>query len=250
MKQSNWKIVSNELLVPKIWRMRLEGNTEGIKPGQFVDIALPGKFLRRPISVCDVEGEILTIIYKVVGEGTDQMSTMKASEVLDILTELGHGYDLSACEGKKTLLIGGGVGVPPLYKLAKELGGKCTVILGFNTASEVFYEEEFRALGCEVIVTTVDGSYGVKGFVTTPELSEESTNSEKSAPYYYCCGPLPMIKAVLAKYGTTGQISMEERMGCGFGICVGCTIETTEGFRRVCKDGPVFRAEILKIGNN
>ena len=164
---------------------------------------------------------------------------MAAEEELDILSGLGHGYDISKAERKQTLLIGGGVGVPPLYYLAKKLGGKCRVVLGFNTASEVFYEQEFRALGCEVEVTTADGSYGTKGFVTNANINPNPNL------YYFCCGPLPMIKAVIGKWGTKGQISMEERMGCGFGICVGCTIETTEGPKRVCKDGPVISAEIL-----
>lgn len=241
MKQGIWTILSNSQLVAGVWRMTLQGDTTGILPGQFVDIAVPGQYLRRPISVCDVEDDVLTIIYKVVGEGTDKMSRMTAGDTLDILSALGQGYKIEKLQEDTTpLLIGGGVGVPPLYYLAKTLHGRCRVILGFNTASEVFYEQEFRALGCEVEVTTVDGSYGTKGFVTDASFAP--------APYF-CCGPLPMIKAVLAKFGTNGQVSMEERMGCGFGICVGCTIETTEGFKRVCKDGPVFPAEVLKILN-
>lgn len=218
--------------------MRLQGDTRDIVPGQFVEIAVPGQYLRRPISVCDVEDDVLTIIYKVVGEGTDKMSRMHVGEQLDILTCLGRGYDMSVLRpDEKALLIGGGVGVPPLYYLAKSLQGRCRVILGFNTRSEVFYEDEFRALGCEVIVTTADGSYGTQGFVTDASAPDDA--------YYYCCGPLPMIRAVVNRWGVNGQISMEERMGCGFGICVGCTIETRDGYKRVCKDGPVFPAEVI-----
>lgn len=254
MKQSTWHIIENSELVSRVWRMRLQGDTEGIEPGQFVEISIPGQYLRRPISVCDAENGLLTIIYKVVGCGTDKMSRMSVGDNLDVLTQLGHGYVYDAltlatddAEGQysEPLLIGGGVGVPPLYYLAKRLGGKCKVILGFNTKSEVFYEEEFRALGCEVEVTTADGSYGTKGFVTDSEIAREEVLS--GDVHYYCCGPLPMIKAVLNTCGKNGQVSMEERMGCGFGICVGCTIQTTDGFRRVCKDGPVFPAEILLL---
>lgn len=236
MRQGIWTIISNEELAPKVWRMRLQGDTEDILPGQFVDIAIPGQFLRRPISVCDVEGDVLTLIYKVVGVGTDKMSGMAAGQMLDILTALGQGYQTEAIGETKPLLIGGGVGVPPLYYLAKTLGGQCTVILGFNTKSEVFYESEFRALGCEVHVTTADGTYGTKGFVTNIDADG----------YYFACGPRPMLKAIVSKWGTRGQMSMEERMGCGFGICVGCTIQTTDGNKRVCKDGPVFDASNIK----
>lgn len=238
MLQGIWNIIAHEPLAPNVWRMRLQGDTRDIVPGQFVEIAVPGQYLRRPISVCDVEDDVLTIIYKVVGEGTDKMSRMRVGEQLDILTCLGRGYDMSVLRpDEKALLIGGGVGVPPLYYLAKSLGGRCRVILGFNTRSEVFYEDEFRALGCEVIVTTADGSYGTQGFVTDAPAPDDA--------YYYCCGPLPMIRAVVNRWGLNGQISMEERMGCGFGICVGCTIETRDGYKRVCKDGPVFPADVI-----
>ena len=233
-----WHIVSNEQIAEKIYRMILQGKTEGIRPGQFVEIAIPGLFLRRPISVSDIHGEELSIIYKVVGQGTDRMAAMSAGEELDLLTGLGNGYDLSLC-GNEALLIGGGVGVPPLIKKLRETGKKVRVVMGFNTKGEVFGEEAFRALGCETTVCTMNGSYGVKGVVTDV--------IEKPAPYYYACGPLPMIKAIMRTIGTNGQISMEERMGCGVGICVGCTIETKEGFKRVCKEGPVFSADALKI---
>ena len=236
-----WHIVSNERIAEKVYRMILKGKTDGIRPGQFVEIAIPGLFLRRPISVSDIHGDELAIIYKVVGQGTDRMTAMQAGEEIDILAGLGNGYDLSLC-GNEALLIGGGVGVPPLIYAAKklrEMGKKVRVVMGFNTKGEVFGEEAFIALGCETTVCTMDGSSGIKGVVTDV--------IEKPAPYYYACGPLPMIKAILRTIGTNGQISMEERMGCGVGICVGCTIETKDGFKRVCKEGPVFSADRIKI---
>lgn len=221
--------------------MQLCGDTIGILSGQFVNIRVEGQFLRRPISVCNIADGILTIIYKVVGVGTEAMSHLPIGTQLDVLTILGNGYDLTKA-GDAPLLVGGGVGVPPMYMLARQLrevGKNVRVILGFNTKEEVFYEEEFRALGCEVIVTTVDGSYGVKGFVTNAFDGQQS--------FYYTCGPLPMIKAVLKALGTEGEVSMEERMGCGFGACMGCTIQTTKGPKRVCKEGPVFDANELMI---
>ena len=221
--------------------MQLCGDTIGILSGQFVNIRVEGQFLRRPISVCNIADGILTIIYKVVGVGTEAMSHLPIGTQLDVLTILGNGYDLTKA-GDAPLLVGGGVGVPPMYMLARQLrevGKNVRVILGFNTKEEVFYEEEFRALGCEVIVTTVDGSYGMKGFVTNAFDGQQS--------FYYTCGPLPMIKAVLNALGTEGEVSMEERMGCGFGACMGCTIQTTKGPKRVCKEGPVFDANELMI---
>ena len=239
MKQLTFEIKSNEQIAKNVYRMQLAGDTAGILPGQFVNIRVAGQFLRRPISVCNITNGILTIIYKVVGVGTEAMSHLPIGTQLDILTVLGNGYDLSKA-GDAPLLVGGGVGVPPMYMLARQLreaGKKVRVILGFNTSDEVFYEEEFRALGCDVIVTTVDGSHGVKGFVTNALDGQQS--------YYYTCGPLPMIKALIQTAGTHGEVSMEERMGCGFGACMGCTIQTTQGPKRVCKEGPVFPAEIL-----
>ncbi len=248
MKQRLFEIQSNEQIAKNVYRMQLDGDTAGILPGQFVNIRVQGQFLRRPISVCNIieaKGErleargVLTIIYKVVGVGTEAMSHLPVGTQLDVLTVLGNGYDLSKA-GNAPLLVGGGVGVPPMYMLARQLreaGKKVRVILGFNTKEEVFYEEEFRALGCDVTVTTVDGSHGVKGFVTNALDGKQS--------YYYTCGPLPMIKALLQAAGTNGEVSMEERMGCGFGACMGCTIQTTKGPKRVCKEGPVFPAEIL-----
>ena len=236
MKQRLFEIKSNEQIAKNVYRMQLGGDTTGIQPGQFVNIRVQGQFLRRPISVCNITDGILTIIYKVVGVGTEAMSHLPIGTQLDVLTVLGNGYDLSKA-GDKPLLVGGGVGVPPMYMLARqlrEMGKEVKVILGFNTQDEVFYEEEFRALGCDVTVTTVDGSHGVKGFVTNAVDGQQS--------YYYTCGPLPMIKALLQTAGTNGEVSMEERMGCGFGACMGCTIQTTQGPKRVCKEGPVFPA--------
>jgi dihydroorotate dehydrogenase electron transfer subunit len=238
MKQSIFTIVSNAALTDSVYKMVLQGDTSAITaPGQFVNIKLEGMFLRRPISVCDVEDDKLTIIYKVVGKGTEAMSRMSAGE-LDILTGLGNGYDLTV-SGEKPVLLGGGVGVPPMYKLAKELiaqGKKVSVILGFNTKNEIFYEEEFKNLGAEVFVTTVDGSYGIRGFVTDALKDMDYT-------YFYTCGPEPMLKAVYRASVTSGQMSFEERMGCGFGACMGCSCKTLTGYKRICKEGPVMRKE-------
>ncbi len=238
MKQSIFTILSNTALTDSVYQMVLSGDTSHITNcGQFVNIQLAGHFLRRPISVCDYDGETLTIVYKVVGKGTETMSQMAPGERLDILTGLGNGYDLTL-SGERPVLLGGGVGVPPMYNLAKKLkaqGKDVTVILGFNTASEIFYEEAFRALGCRVTVTTVDGSYGVKGFVTDA-LPADYT-------YFYTCGPEPMLKAVYRASKTSGQMSFEERMGCGFGACMGCSCKTVTGNKRICKEGPVLVKE-------
>ena len=238
MKQSIFEILGNTPLTDSVYEMVLRGDTSAITaPGQFVNIRLEGKFLRRPISVCDYDGETLTIIYKVVGSGTEQMSRMVSGDKLDILTGLGNGYDLTL-SGDAPVLIGGGAGVPPMYNLCKKLvaqGKHPAVILGFNTKSEVFYEEAFRALGADVTVTTVDGSRGVKGFVTNA-LPESYT-------YFYTCGPEPMLKAVYRATATSGQMSFEERMGCGFGACMGCSCKTLTGYKRICKEGPVMKKE-------
>ena len=238
MKQGLFTIVENKPLTDSVYRMVLRGDTSAITaPGQFVNIQLDGLYLRRPISVCDVQGDLLTIIYKVVGKGTRQMSAMETG-TLDLLTGLGNGYDLSL-SGDHPVLLGGGVGVPPMYLLAKRLlaeGKKVSVILGFNTKSEVFYEQEFRALGADVIVTTVDGSYGMKGFVTNALETLDYS-------YFYTCGPEPMLKAVYADSKTSGQMSFEKRMGCGFGACMGCSCKTITGYKRICKEGPVMRKE-------
>ena len=233
-------IQENKPLTKSVYRMVLSGDVSDItSPGQFVQLKLPELYLRRPISVADKEDGRLTLIYKLVGQGTDAMSKMQEGETLSVLTGLGNGYTLSRA-GEKPLLLGGGVGVPPLYLLAKKLredGKEVSVILGFNTKEEIFYEEEFRALGCNVTVTTVDGSAGKKGFVTDA-LPEEIS-------YFYACGPLPMLKAVYRNVGAEGEFSLEERMGCGFGACMGCSLRVKGGTKRVCKDGPVFQKEEL-----
>ena len=238
MKQSIFKILSNTPLTENVYKMVLGGDTSAITAsGQFVNIQLDGFYLRRPISVCDYDERTLTIIYKVVGKGTEVMSMMTEGQ-LDILTGLGNGYDLSV-SGDQPVLVGGGVGVPPMYNLAKKLvaeGKKVTVILGFNTKSEIFYEDEFKNLGCDVFVTTVDGSYGIKGFVTDALKEIDYT-------YFYSCGPEPMLKALYMASATSGQMSFEERMGCGFGACMGCSCKTLTGYKRICKDGPVMKKE-------
>ena len=238
MRQLLFEIKENKPLTKDIMEMILAGDTSDItRPGQFVNIKLDGLYLRRPISVCDAEEGKLTLIYKVVGKGTEQMRDMTEG-TLDILSSLGNGYDTSL-SGEKPLLIGGGVGVPPLYMLAKELrkeGKDVSVILGFNTKEEIFYEEEFKALGCKVYVTTVDGSYGIKGFVTEAMKDIDYT-------HFFTCGPEPMLKAVWNASKTSGQLSFEERMGCGFGACMGCSCKTLTGFKRICKDGPIMMKE-------
>ena len=238
MNQQILTIKENVPVTKTVYRMRLEGaDLEEQKPGGFVNIRLEGLFLRRPISVYDSAPGSLTILYKVVGKGTEQMAGMKAGETLDVLTGLGNGYDLAKA-GDEPLLLGGGVGVPPLYLLAKQLtaaGKKVHAVLGFNTAEEVFGEEAFKALGCEVTVTTADGSYGVKGFVTDA-LPE-------SYSYFYTCGPEPMLRAVYRVAKTSGQFSFEERMGCGFGACMGCSCRTITGYKRICREGPVLEKE-------
>ena len=239
MKQGFFEIVENKALTASVYQMRLSGDTAAITAsGHFVNIKLEGKFLRRPISVCDCENGVLTLVYKVVGKGTEDMSRMNAGDRLDILTGLGNGYDLSPA-GDKPLLLGGGVGVPPMYMLAKQLramGKQVSVILGFNTRDEIFYEDEFRALGCDVTVATADGSYGVRGFVTNAMEGMDYT-------YFYTCGPEPMLKAIYGASATEGQFSFEERMGCGFGACMGCSCKTITGYKRICKEGPVLRKE-------
>ena len=239
MKQSFFTILENKALTKDVFRMILSGDTSDITNcGQFVNILLDGFFLRRPISVCDYDENTLTLVYKVVGQGTEKMSGMEPGEKLDILTGLGNGYNLEK-SGDKPVLLGGGVGVPPLYNLCKKLikkGAKPTVILGFNTKDEIFYEEEFKALGAETIVTTVDGSCGIKGFVT-------DALKDVDYSFFYTCGPEPMLRAIGKAAKTKGQYSFEERMGCGFGACMGCSCKTKYGNKRICKDGPVLVKE-------
>ena len=239
MRHSIFEIKSNTALTKTVYKMELKGDVSDItSSGQFVNIKLDGFYLRRPISVNDCENGILTIIYKVVGKGTEQMAKMQAGEKLDVLTGLGNGYDLSL-SGDKPVLLGGGVGVPPLYMLCKKLiaeGKKVSVILGFNTKDEVFCEEDFKKLGADVYVTTADGSYGIKGFVT-------DALKDIDYSYFYTCGPEPMLKAVFKSTNTSGQFSFEERMGCGFGACMGCSCKTITGYKRICKEGPVLKKE-------
>ena len=254
MKQSVLTVKENRALTPTTYRMCLEGDISGVRaPGQFINIKLDGHYLRRPISICDAHLEsadaaaalgTITIIYKVLGHGTEEMSMMVPGEKMDVLVGLGNGYDLSDA-GNAPLLIGGGVGIPPLYLTAKALlkaGIRPTVILGFNSADEIYYVDEFEDLGCEVIVSTADGSAGITGFVT-----DAFRAAGCGFTHFYTCGPLPMLKAVYEevyeKTGIAGQMSFEERMGCGFGACMGCSIKVKGGNKRVCKDGPVLRTE-------
>ena len=242
-KKVKYRIRYNSQIADRTYRMRLSGDTGDIKaPGQFINIALPGFYLRRPISVCDWDQEGLDIIYKVVGDGTRLMSELSEGFELDVLTGLGNGFDLSAVKkGETALLVGGGVGVPPLYGLAKRLmaeGVSVKAVLGFNESSQMFFEKEFSELGAEVHITTVDGSAGIKGFVT-------DAMKELSFDHYYCCGPMPMLRAVhrlCREKGAEGELSFEARMGCGFGACMGCSMETLSGTKRICKDGPVFKS--------
>ena len=242
MYQGFYEIKSNKKLTESIFEMVLIGDTSSITaPGQFINIKLDGFYLRRPISICDYDDSTITIIYKVVGEGTEVMSKMNAGEKHDVLCGLGNGFDTSKSLDNP-VLIGGGVGVPPMYNLCKKLiaeGKNVTVILGFNKKDEIFYENEFEKLGADVKVTTVDGSYGIKGFVT-------DALKDTDYSYFYTCGPMPMFKAIESTATTSGQYSFEERMGCGFGACMGCSCKTKYGNKRICKDGPVLtREEII-----
>lgn len=244
MKQGLFSITQNEKIAQSVYKMRLSGDTSAIKKaGQFVNIKLDGFFLRRPISVCDYTAEELLIIYKVVGKGTEKMSAMEKGEQLDILTGLGNGYDLTV-KTEKPVLIGGGVGVPPLYKISKELknqGKRVSVILGFNSEKEIFFEDEFKEIADRVLICTADGSYGIKGFVT-------DAIKDIDFDYFFTCGPEPMFKALESTIdkGISGQLSFEQRMGCGFGACMGCSCKTLTGNKRICREGPVlFREEII-----
>lgn len=240
-KNAIYTVLSNEPLTGSVWRMILGGDTQWITaPGQFVNIALEGRYLRRPISVCDYDERTITLIYKVVGDGTAQMSRMAPGVRLDLLTGLGNGFSTDA-DTRRPLLVGGGVGVPPLYNLARRLlaeGREVQVVLGFNTVAEVFYADEFRALGCDVTVATADGSAGVAGFVTTA-IAARGLDFD----YFYACGPLPMLRALCQAVEQPGELSFEERMGCGFGACMGCSCRTLTGGKRICKEGPVLKKE-------
>ena len=239
MTQGIYEIILNEKLTDNVYKMIIKGDTSAITaPGQFVNIKLEGKYLRRPISICDYSEKDITLIYKVVGVGTEQMAEMGVGESLDVLVGLGNGYS-TAESGEKALLIGGGVGVPPLYNLCKKLiseGKEASVILGFNTKSEIFLYDDFKALGAKVTVATADGSFGVKGFVT-------DAMKDMDYSYFYTCGPEPMFRAIESVARSSGQYSFEERMGCGFGACMGCSCKTKYGNKRICKDGPVLKRE-------
>jgi dihydroorotate dehydrogenase electron transfer subunit len=238
--QTTFQIEKNTSLAKNIWRLVLRGDTGAITaPGQFVNLKLDGLYLRRPISVCDVEGDQLTLIYKAVGQGTQAMAAYPVGKTLDLLCGLGNGYDLTPA-GASPVLVGGGVGVPPLYLLCRKLlekGSRPQVVLGFNTGEEVFLESDFRALGVDTLVYTADGSYGEKGLVT------DGLAALGGYTYLYTCGPEPMLKALWEKSGTSGQFSFESRMGCGFGACMGCSCKTKYGNKRICKDGPVLTKE-------
>lgn len=239
-RKSKYKILKNDNIAKDIYIMILEGDTTYItKPGQFINIEIEGFYLRRPISVCDYDEKTITIIYKILGNGTEKMSKFLPGYILDILTGLGNGFDIDK-SGEYPLLIGGGVGTPPMYRLCKELienGKKPVIVLGFNSKDDIFYENEFKDLGADVYVSTVDGSYGTKGFVT------DIIKNLKNYTYYYACGPINMLKAVYNVANTSGELSFEERMGCGFGACMGCTCKTKYGNKRICKDGPVLKKE-------
>lgn len=241
MKEELFTVAAQRQLTDNVYEIKLTGDTSAVtRPGQFVNLRLDKLFLRRPLSVCDLEGDVLTLIYKVVGRGTEALSRMTPGQTIPVLTGLGNGYD-TALSGTEPLLIGGGVGVPPLYLLAKYLraeGKNVTAVLGFNTVLEVFYEKEFRATGCTVAVTTADGSYGIKGFVTDA-LPERYT-------HVYTCGPEPMLRTVYRKIHTGGSFSFEKRMGCGFGACMGCSCKTVTGYKRICKEGPVLQKEEIR----
>lgn len=239
-KKGLYEVKSNKKIAKDVYEMILEGDTKYITaPGQFINIELDGFYLRRPISICEYDEKSIKIIYKVVGEGTDTLSKYDAGKKLDVLTGLGNGYDTTLCQNN-ALLIGGGVGTPPMYMLCKKLineGKKVYVVLGFNSKEDVFYEEEFKKLGANVYVTTVDGSYGVKGFVT------DVIKDLNDYTYFYACGPEPMLRAVYDVTTTSGELSFEERMGCGFGACMGCSCKTKYGNKRICVDGPVLKKE-------
>ena len=239
MNRGIYEILENKALTKDIYKMILAGETSHITaPGQFINIQLDGFYLRRPISICDYDDKTITIIYKVVGQGTEVMAKLATGEKLDVLCGLGNGFDALKCS-EKAVLIGGGVGVPPMYNLCKKLiaeGKAVSVILGFNTKDEIFYEKEFKELGAKVFVSTVDGSYGTKGFVT-------DVLKDIEYDYFYTCGPMPMFRAIEKIAATSGQYSFEERMGCGFGACMGCSCKTKYGYKRICRDGPVLERE-------
>ena len=265
MKKEILTVISNRPVdaLSKVYQMELSGCSEEQRPGQFVNIELDGLFLRRPISVCDWKDGVLTLLYKLVGKGTALMATLQPGARLDVLCSLGNGFDIDIPAltrpdlpaFARPLLVGGGIGTAPLYLLArrlKERGVSPTVILGFNIASEIIYEKEFKALGLRTLVTTVDGSYGTPGFVTAAlpllaSVSDSSSVADSGYDYCYACGPMPMLRALAPKLASPAQFSLEERMGCGTGICMGCTCPQLTGTKRICKDGPVFRLDEISF---
>lgn len=241
MKQTTLMVYKNNPIIAGVYKLVLSGNVSAIqRPGQFIELAVPGHFLRRPFSVCDWDRDSVTVVYRVIGEGTKCLAAMMPGEGLDALTGLGNGFDTSV-SGNRPLLVAGGSGVPMMLCLAKKLlseGKAVTAILGYRTASDIFLADDIRYLGVDVRLTTEDGSAGVRGMVTDAMADLDYT-------YFYTCGPEAMFRAVNAAAKTSGQFSLEARMGCGYGACMGCTIETKNGPKRVCKDGPVFMREDL-----
>ena len=237
-----YRLIENTRLTETVWRMKLAGDTSMITaPGQFVQLSVPGFYLRRPISICDWDSESITLVYKVVGQGTEVMSQLQIGMELDVLNGLGNGFDTSRC-GDKPLLIGGGVGLPPMIGLCRQLiaeGKQPTVLAGFNTENEVFLKDAVEALGAPFVLATMDGSAGVKGLVTDAMADLDFTD-------VCACGPLPMLRAIMNATDKPAQLSFEERMGCGFGACMGCTVKVKSGYKRICKDGPVLdRDEVI-----
>ena len=243
MEKRNYTIAANTPVAPAVYRLELTSDgVPGLRAGQFVEVAVPGKYLRRPLSVSLSEPGRLTLLYKVVGGGTAALAAMEPGAELELLTGLGNGFDIEACR-EKALLIGGGIGVAPLHQLCRDLraaGKQVTAILGFNTASELILRDELEALGATVHVATMDGSAGIRGLVT-----DALRQVRPDFDYYYVCGPMPMMRALYPLLPEAGEFSLEERMGCGTGLCFGCTIATIDGPKRICHDGPVFKKNML-----
>ncbi len=237
-------VLHHRLIAKDTYELVLETNFLDVKPGQFVEIKVNDEyFLRRPLSICSYDNGRMVLLYKVVGAGTKALSQIGPLKTLDVLGPLGNGYTINT-QSEHALLIGGGIGIPPLYQLAKTLkaqGLTFSIILGFNKLEDVFYEDEFKALTDHVYVTTMDGSYGFEG--TTVDLIHQH---DIAYDYYYTCGPKPMLMALL-KEKPEGQLSFEERMGCGFGACMGCSVKTNDGYKRICREGPVLQSKEVMI---
>lgn len=255
MKQIDALIVAVEEIARKTIKMDIrisKAVLSEIKPGQFVHIKVGEGtefMLRRPISICDLDmnEETLTLIFKIFGEGTEMLARLKPDQAINLLIPCGNGYPIDLIEADEVLLIGGGIGVPPLYYLGKKLKEKnikVTAILGFQSAADVFYEEAFQSLGATYIATN-DGTYATEGFVT-----DVIDHFDLKGDYYFSCGPTPMLKAVETKlHDTKGFLSLEERMGCGIGACYACVVKTQDGEsnKKVCQDGPVFEANEVEL---